>query len=239
MRRFFSRLPVKRKLVLLSLTSAVLLPVFLYLLGWPTLTSAATLRRVERQYLAPPGAIVAQGDISPEFRDDDLRGNHWILTQNEDGGYAVATLERLWGFLWRDARYLQYTVPGRFRQPEQVLQPVSLACHSGVSPDQTDFVYYQSLLVLSSDDAVARVTATSAALVAEKQHDPAAYIDNDGATADCVQVAPGVWYAEMMFPQLSIFGPSNISSAPWTILRGYAADGKLLYEYIPEPRAKE
>lgn len=232
MRRHLPKLTVRRRLILLCAALAILLPAFLYLQNWPTLTAEGALRRVERQYLSAPGEIVARGRLSLRARDDSAQATHWLVTQGADGRYAVAVLDHFWGILWRPARHGSYHIPDQYPTADEALQWISVSLNVLTSAPG-DWADISTALVFSHDPAVTRVTLTQAALPREVTHDPVPHIEAGGVTAECVQVAPGVWLGEVTFPFIT--GSTGGSSAPWTILRGYDAAGTLICEVLPDP----
>lgn len=103
----------------------------------------------------------------------------------------------------------------------------SMPVFNSEGPDSTYVAEKRAMLVTTPDPAVARMTLTQYTVPLDADVPKEELIANYSDTQDCVETAPGsgVWVCYLTVPEY----PYASSWSFETIVRAYAADGKLIY----------
>ena len=232
MTRLWKRIPMALRTVLWTL-----LMVLALLLLWSSLDFAVpaptlAVGMAQRQALFGPGQITASGDLALDdgFRPQSNLSDRWYVVR--DGGHAATVvLRRVWGFLWtiedRDHPMqihllsedvpLSYTWVGYGYQLDASGQPNSTTTQ-------------QLVCICAYDDRFARVEATMSPNPPSPQdmtpEEQAAWRADHAATVTAVPAGDRVWTA-----LITLEDSASFSSL--THLKGYDAQGKLIYDSAP------
>ncbi len=213
--------------ILLALSSLALLASLFLLwlsLDAPLPTAAAICARLDRERYVSGVSLLASGPI--QYQDPAAinapQNTWWFVGRNGDSIHFY-TLEKLAGFLWRNAdRAVRYDLS----ETEQSLF---------VRPMGTYFLGTEGTeltpVIVCTDPSVVRVEARLAHLGMSEQENAQAAMDRRGVSPDFTQVADGVWVSSSV-----TVPPSEENASSLTIwCRGYDAAGNLVCANPPDP----
>lgn len=229
-------LPIRVRLVL----SLILLVLAFFLAwwstGWAWPTRELAYRALETAHGFGPGEIVAQGEVTFEEGYSNWSGagfSAWMAGRSGDS-FAFSVLEQAPGPLWRGSDPLRYAFQVLTPTEDAPLAATLLAQADGpfgTRPVGTPFLLHSEYLwaICALDPAIVRVELTMNYTynfaVGDDFSDP---IESDPVTAQAQPVAEGVWLARVRLPD-PLEGHAGGYSANHS-LRGYDADGQLVYD---------
>ena len=236
MKKRLRPLPVRVRLALSLLLLVLSFFLVWFCTGWAWPTRELAYRALETAYGFGPGEIVAQGEITFEEGYSNQSGSGfsaWMAGRFGDS-FAFSVLKQAPGPLWRRSEPLRYAFQVLTPTEETPLAATLLAQADGPfgsRPVGTPFLLHSEYLwaICALDPAIVRVELTMnytyRLVVGDGYGDP---LESDPVTAQAQPVADGVWLARVRLPD-PLEGRSGGYSANHS-LRGYDADGQLVYD---------
>ena len=229
-------LPIRVRLAL----SLILLVLAFFLVwfctGWAWPTRELAYRALETAYGFGPGEIVAQGEVTFEegysSRYTD-RPSAWMIGRFGDS-FAAAVLEQTPGPLWRACDIYGFQVLTSTEETPLVAAELAKAdrffrLSDGQWDDETEYLW----AICALDPAIVRVEMTMnytyRLAIGDGYSDP---MESDPVTVQAQPMGSGVWLARVRSPD-PLEGRSGGYSVNYS-LRGYGADGKLVYDSGPQ-----
>ena len=206
--------------LLLALSAlALLFSLFLLWLSLdaPLPSAAGVCARLDRERYVSGVSLLASGPIQyQDSSDASAPENTWWFVGRNGDSIQFYTLEKLAGFLWRNAdRVARYDLS----ETEQSLFVRPMGTHF-LGTGGTEL----TPVIVCTDPLVVRVEAQLAHLGMSEQENAQAVMDHRGISPDFTQVADGVWVS----PSVTI-PPSVETVSTLTIwCRGYDAAGNLV-----------
>lgn len=225
-------LPIRLRAGLSAFFLVLALFLLWWLSGWAWPTPTLAHRALERENLFGRGEIVVEGEItrSEDTSHSSDQGTHFVVSER-DGRYAVSVLRSKWGFLWRSAE--------DFFWPYQVLipteeDPLAYGFLAGDPLYTADsgmvraYGWEELLLVASADPDIVRVEVTMDLVSRDELEQDPDWGLHHGVTVEATETGPGsgLWLAPITL--------EKSGGTVYVILRGYDADGDLVYTYIPQ-----
>ena len=224
MKRF--RYYILPRLLLALSALALLFSLFLLWLSLdaPLPSAAGVCARLDRERYVSGVSLLASGPIQyQDASDGSVPENTWWFVGKNGDSIHFYTLEKLAGFLWRNAdRVVRYDLS----ETEQALF---------VRPMGTYFLGTEGTeltpVIVCNDPSVVRVEARLAHLGMSEQENAQAVMDRRGISPDFTQVADGVWVSSSV-----TVPPSEENASTLTIwCRGYDAAGNLVCQTPSDP----
>ena len=229
-------LPIRVRLAL----SLILLVLAFFLVwfctGWAWPTRELAYRALETSHGFGPGKIVAQGEVAFEEGYSNRYTDHpsaWMIGRFGDS-FAAAVLEQTPGPLWRACDIYGFQVLTSTEETPLVAAELAKAdrffrLSDGQWDDETEYLW----AICALDPAIVRVEMTMnytyRLAIGDGYSDP---MESDPVTVQAQPMGSGVWLARVRSPD-PLEGRSGGYSVNYS-LRGYGADGKLVYDSGPQ-----
>lgn len=225
-------LPIRLRAGLSALFLVLALLLLWWLSGWAWPTRTLAHRALEREHLFGRGEIVAEGEITHSEDASPIHqpGTHFVVSER-DGRYAVSVLRPKWGFLWRSTKDLFWSYQVLIPTEEKPLaygflvsDPIYTVRSGSVGTSGWDYL----LLVASADPDIVRVEVTMDLVSRDELDQDPDWGLHHGVTVEATETEPGsgLWLAPITL--------EKSGGTVYVVLRGYDADGDLVYTYIPQ-----
>lgn len=216
----WQRVPIRVRAGLSAFFLLLALLFLWWVLDWAVPSPVLALRLAEREHVFGPGELVAERAITLESTSTYIGGDRVLVSRSGDQ-FAVASLERKFWLLWQaESLYV-------LRPTEEEPLSYSFLAYGfphGISEEDMGSEYL--LCICSSDPGIVRVELTMGlspgGLSQEEEVD---WLRENGTVTDCVSIGDAVFLGRTLLPRSS--GGTSVR------LRGYGADGRLLYDSFP------
>lgn len=221
MRKSWKHLPVRLRAALAALALFLALLTLWGFLGWAVPVPRLALRLAERAHAYGPGQIAARGELSFQSEESaPMAGKTWFVSRMDDR-FAAVVLERKLGVLWqcRDFWVLRPTEEAPLSFTYLGWTTIAEVSHGIVAQTGMEEI----VAVCSSDPEIVSVELTMGIMPLDYTDGPAAWLAERGVTVTCTPAGEQVWVGQVVLAD-------QISGATVARLRGYDADGTLLYD---------
>ena len=236
MKKRLRPLPVRVRLALSLLLLVLAFFLVWFCTGWAWPTRELAYRALETSHGFGPGEIVAQGEVTFEEGYSNRytdRPSAWMIGRFGDS-FAAAVLEQTPGPLWRACDIYGFQVLTSTEETPLVAAELAKAdrffrLSDGQWDDETEYLW----AICALDPAIVRVEMTMnytyRLAIGDGYSDP---MESDPVTVQAQPMGSGVWLARVRSPD-PLEGRSGGYSVNYS-LRGYGADGKLVYDSGPQ-----
>ena len=236
MKQHLRPLPVRVRLALSLILLVLAFFLAWFCTGWAWPTRELAYRALETSHGFGPGKIVAQGEVAFEEGYSNRYTDHpsaWMIGRFGDS-FAAAVLEQTPGPLWRACDIYGFQVLTSTEETPLVAAELAKAdrffrLSDGQWDDETEYLW----AICALDPAIVRVEMTMnytyRLAIGDGYSDP---MESDPVTVQAQPMGSGVWLARVRSPD-PLEGRSGGYSVNYS-LRGYGADGKLVYDSGPQ-----